>query len=75
MLQQCEAVVITCIDFRFQELFDSWLVKSLGRGNYDRIGIAGGVKDWETVFNQIKVSKDVHRVKKVVLEPIRKMLD
>jgi carbonic anhydrase len=67
MAQQCEAVVVTCIDFRFQKFFDPWLHERLRHGNYDRIGIAGGVKSWETVFSQIQISKDLHGVKKVLL--------
>jgi carbonic anhydrase len=67
MIQQCEAVAVTCIDFRFQKFFDRWLHENLQVGNYDRIGIAGGVKGWETVFSQIKISKTLHGVETVVL--------
>ena len=67
MNPQCEAVVVTCIDFRFQEFFDPWLRERLRHGNYDRIGIAGGVKNWETVFGQIQIAKELHGVKTVLL--------
>ena len=63
----CEAVVVTCIDFRFQRLFEWWLRKRIGQGTYDRIAWAGGVKDWVAVSRQIEVAKRLHDIKKVYL--------
>ncbi len=62
-----EAVVVHCIDFRFQEYLDKWLVENLGHGNYDRVAYAGGVLDFETIFKQIEISERLHEIKKVVL--------
>lgn len=63
----CEAVVITCIDFRLQDYINGWIGQNLGSRNHDRVALAGGVKDWEIVLNQIKISKMLHDIKKVVL--------
>lgn len=67
MSHYCDAFVVMCMDFRFQKTFDQWLQKNLGQGNYDRVGFAGGVKSWETIFSQIEISKRLHHIKKVVL--------
>lgn len=63
----CDAVVVTCIDFRFQAHFDRWLAAEVGYGNYDRVAIAGAVKDWHTVCAQIRVARRLHNVHTVVL--------
>jgi carbonic anhydrase len=67
MLPTCDAVCVTCIDFRFQATFDRWLQENLGHGHYDRVGIAGGIKDWDKVFPQIEISRRLHKVKKAIL--------
>jgi carbonic anhydrase len=67
MAHSCEAIVVMCMDFRFQSSFDKWLQKNLGHGNYDRVGFAGGVKSWEIIFSQIEISRRLHQIKKVVL--------
>ncbi len=63
----CDAAVVTCIDFRFQDALDQWLKANVGPGHFDRIAYAGGVKEWETVMAQIRVSKQLHQIKKVIL--------
>ncbi len=67
MTHTCDAIVVMCIDFRFQEAFDHWLQENLGYGHYDRVGFAGGVKDWDKVLPQIDISKRLHKIKKVIL--------
>lgn len=67
MIRQCESVVVTCIDYRLQKIVDSWLARQLGHGTYDRIGLAGAVKEWETVSSQINLAVDLHGITKVVL--------
>jgi carbonic anhydrase len=64
---ECEAVIITCIDFRFQRIFDRWLRENFDGRNYNRVAYAGAVKDWQIIFPQIEFSYRVHHVRKVVL--------
>jgi hypothetical protein len=41
-----DAIVVHCIDFRFQKYIDPWLQERLGHDNYDRVSLAGGVFDF-----------------------------
>ncbi len=59
----CEAVVVTCIDFRFQDLIDEWIKQKFGTKNHDRVAFAGGVKELEIVLNQVDLSKKLHDIK------------
>jgi carbonic anhydrase len=63
----CEALVVTCLDFRFQSFFERWLGRTLGYGNFDRLALAGSIKDWEIVFAQIELARDLHGIRRVVL--------
>ena len=63
----CEAVVVTCIDFRFQDFISQWISQNLPPKSYDRVAFAGGVKNLETILGQIEISKRLHDIKKVVL--------
>ena len=63
----CDAIVITCIDFRFQEGITNWLYKNLGNVEYDRVALAGGVFDFYTILKQVEISNRLHAIKKVVL--------
>ena len=62
-----DTVVVHCIDFRFQKYLDSWLQENLGHGKYDRVSLAGGVFDFDSVLHQIDISDKLHKIKKVVL--------
>jgi len=62
-----EALVLHCIDFRIQKHLDAWLQKHLGYDNYDRVSLAGGVFDFETVTRQIEISEELHQIKKVII--------
>ncbi len=64
---ECDAVVVTCIDYRFQRIFDRWLREQFDGRNYNRVAYAGAVKNWAIIFPQIEFSYRVHQVKKVVL--------
>lgn len=66
-MHTCQALVATCIDFRFQEFIDNWIKENLGIKNHDRVSFAGGVKDFETIQNQITISKRLHDIKEIVL--------
>ncbi len=64
---ECDAVVVTCIDYRFQRIFDRWLRENFEGRNYNRVACAGAVKNWDTIFPQIEFSEQVHHIKEVVL--------
>ncbi len=61
-----DAVVVTCIDFRFQDYIIKWIEENLPKG-HDRVALAGGVKNLEAIFEQVEVSKRLHDIKQVVL--------
>ena len=62
-----ETVVVHCIDFRLQAYLDPWLQNKLGHGNYDRVSLAGGVFDIDTVLLQMRIAKKLHEIRSVVL--------
>ncbi len=62
----CDAIVVTCIDFRIQPYIESWLVKVVGSKNYDRVSLAGGIFDVYTILKQVEISNRLHHIKKVV---------
>jgi hypothetical protein len=63
----CEAVVVHCYDFRIQHFLNEWLTKRFGIRNYDRISLPGGVKEFAYIQNQIRLSYQIHNVKRVIL--------
>ncbi len=63
----CEAVVIHCIDFRLQHYLNDWLTKRFGNKNYDRISVAGGIKNLNFVAEQVEISHRLHKVHKAIL--------
>jgi len=62
-----DAIVVHCIDFRLQKYLDPWLQNHFGHDNYNRVSLAGGVLEFETISKQIEISYRLHKVKKVVL--------
>jgi carbonic anhydrase len=63
----CDSIVISCIDFRFVSKIRDFADKNIGRNNYDRVAVAGGVYDFYTVLKQVEISNKFHKIKKVVL--------
>ena len=61
-----DALVVHCIDFRLQEYLNHWLDENIGIGNYDRVSLAGGVFDFDAVFQQVEIAERLHEIKKVV---------
>lgn len=55
------------MDFRFQKTFVDWLGKNVGHGDYDRIALAGGVKNWPVIAEQLDLAKRLHDVQQVIL--------
>ncbi len=67
MTHTCDAVVITCIDFRFQTFIEAWIQKNVGPNTYDRVSWAGGVIDLAGILKQIEISTRLHHTKKAIL--------
>ena len=64
---QAEGIVVTCIDFRLQEAINKWISKNFAPKTFDRVALAGGVKNLETIMNQIEIAHRLHHINKVVL--------
>lgn len=68
----CQAVAVHCIDFRFQKQVSAFLEKKFPQG-YDRIAVAGGIKDLlenqtkGVVFKNLKISIQLHQPKTIFL--------
>lgn len=62
-----EAIVITCIDFRFQEYINNWISENFKPKTFDRVAFAGGVKNLDIIMGQIEIAHRLHHIKKVVL--------
>lgn len=62
----CDALVATCIDFRFQDTIDDWVHENIGHGNFDRVEMAGGIYDLDAVLKQVAISVRLHDIKRVV---------
>lgn len=62
-----DTLVVHCIDFRLQAYLDPWLQNKLGHGNYDRVSLAGGVFDFDTVLGQVHIAKRLHEINRVIL--------
>jgi carbonic anhydrase len=62
-----DAIVIHCIDFRLQKYLDPWIQNRFGHDNYNRVSLAGGVLEFETISKQVEISVGLHKIKKVVL--------
>lgn len=61
----CDVVVISCIDFRFQERINKWVKRKAKK--YDRVALAGGVFDLPSIMKQVELSVELHKIKKVIL--------
>lgn len=64
----CDAILVTCIDFRLQKFIEDWARKNLHpEGKYDRVAIAGGVQDVDYVLKQVNTSIRLHNINTVLL--------
>ena len=66
MTQQCETVVVHCMDYRLQGFLNNWLEDTLPPRSYDRVAIASGVCDVYDVIRQVDIADRLHSIKKVV---------
>lgn len=67
VLHVCDAIVVSCIDFRLQKYIRDWLDARMSAKTFDYVGFAGGSKDIETILKQIAISVRLHHIKQVVL--------
>ncbi len=63
----CDALVVACIDFRFQSYIRDWLTKQMKGKTYDYVGFAGSTKSLDTIMGQLDISVRLHQIKTVVL--------
>lgn len=66
-MQNAQALVIHCIDFRFQSAFDEDLKKRGLLGKFDRISTAGASKDFESVKRSAEASIKFHTPGKILI--------
>jgi carbonic anhydrase len=62
----CQAIVITCIDFRIQEMIINWIKENI-KGNFDRVAITGSARRLPFILDQISLSHKLHHTKEVYL--------
>lgn len=67
MAHTCDALVVSCIDFRFQKYIRKWLDENFGDKTFDYVGYAGGSKDMDAIMKQLDISVKLHDIKQVVL--------
>lgn len=60
VVHKAQALAITCIDFRFQEMVDEDIKKRHVNGHSDVIAWPGASKDFEKVFETAKLSLKLH---------------
>lgn len=65
-MENPEALIATCIDFRLQDNIDAWIKRNFKPGSYDRVSIVGDVKNFNELLEQVKVAYDLHHINKVV---------
>lgn len=62
----CQAVVVSCMDFRLRKFLRKWTTESIA-GGFDRVAIAGGVKELEVITDQIALSVKLHKIEEAYL--------
>jgi len=63
----CDALIVACIDFRFQKYIQNWLTKKFKNKTYDYVGFAGSTKNLDIIMNQLDISVRLHHIKQVIL--------
>lgn len=64
---RCRAIVVSCMDFRLREYLRDWTKKTLKDEGFDRVAIAGGVKNLPFILDQIELSYKLHHIFEVYL--------
>lgn len=75
-MHTCKALVLTCIDFRFQQAIEQFLKNAGMEGTADRVAVAGAAKslvtpeqprDREFLLQQIEIAANLHHISEVVI--------
>jgi len=66
-IHKCDALLITCIDFRFVKHIKNWTNFYFEHKNYDHVSFAGSSKELDTILRQIEISVKLHDAVEVVL--------
>lgn len=64
-MHTCDALIVCCIDFRFQKFIREFTDRELAVKKFDLVGFAGSTKALETVMKQVDISVRLHDVKKI----------
>lgn len=67
MAHKCDALLVTCIDYRFQRYVRNWTDDNLKKQTFDLVGYAGSTKDLKTILKQIAISVRLHHTKQIIL--------
>jgi carbonic anhydrase len=68
MAHNAKALVIACIDYRFQTQIRKFLVDRGLEDNYDLVCTAGSIKSVDDhLLKQIKISSDLHHIEEIIL--------
>lgn len=54
------------MDFRLSEFLNKWIGETIKEG-FDRLALAGGVKNLPFVLDQVRLSKKLHGIREVYL--------
>ncbi|MGD9129338.1 MAG: hypothetical protein PVJ09_02545 [Candidatus Woesebacteria bacterium] len=66
-VHRCDAIVVCCMDFRFQKYIRKWTEKNLKHKSFDLVGYAGATKSLGIVLKQIELSIKLHHTKQIIL--------
>lgn len=66
-MAHCDALIVSCIDFRFQKYIRRFLDENFGEKTFDYVGFGGGSKEMDQIMKQLDISVKLHDIKHVVL--------
>lgn len=63
----CDALVVCCIDWRFQKYLRQFTDEKMPGKTFDLVGLAGATKNLETIMSQVDISVRLHQIKEIIL--------
>lgn len=63
----CQAIVVSCMDFRLRKYLRDWTKKTLDKGGFDTVAVAGGVKNLGLLVDQVGLSVKLHGIREAYL--------
>ncbi len=67
MSLHCDALIVSCIDFRFIHFIRDFTDTVLAGMTFDEVGYAGATKDWDVVMEEVDISERLHGPRQLVL--------